>query len=384
MKTASDLKVINISYQDPEWKKFRVNGLGGSEVGVLCADNQETYKCQAQLFYEKLGLFDDGFTENKFTFWGKRHEDNVAYAWQFWDWKTKDFVANEAAGNIIRKAQKRNGYVQNKKYPWLFASIDRMIQIGSPDYTGTPLPNGGILEIKTMTGFVQKKWDTVPSPYLYQVHQYMLIHKKDYAEIAVLIDGRDFEVYPVELNRLTIEDLLETTYKWWHTRIIPAKVLAEELHHLRATGGSKEKQDRILAEIARYEPDPENTAAYKQFINTKYEREYEKTPAPEEYLDYVKNDKVARELKKLLEIHCVGTDNELRKFHEKLKVERLDLIADGVDMGYTRMYTKANQKNPTLDNRCKMEVSKHELKRIIGGMIDDVSDTWSEGRLFLT
>lgn len=384
MKPANDLRVINIAYHDPEWKKFRESGIGGSEVGILCADNQETYKCQAQLFYEKLGLFDDGFMDNKYTFWGKRHEDNVAYAWQFWDWKTKDFVANEVAGNIIRKAQKRNGYVQNTKHPWLFASIDRMIQIGSPDYTGTPLPNGGILEIKTMSGFVQKKWDTVPSPYLYQVHQYMIIHKKDYAEIAILIDGRDFEVYPVELNPLTVEDLLETSYKWWHTRIVPAKVLVEELQHLRATGGSKDKQDRILAEIARYEPGPENTTAYKQFINLKFEREYERTPAPGEYLDYVRNDKVARELKKLMEIHSLGTDNELRKFHEKLKVERLDLEEEGIDLGYTRMYTKANQKNPTLDNRCKVVVSEQELQRIIGGMIDGISDSWSEGRLFLT
>ena len=384
MKQASDLIVTNIPYGDPRWKLWRENGLGGSDVGVICANNQETYKCQAQLFYEKLGLFDDGFSDNKYTFWGKRHEANIAYAWQFWDWKTKDFVANEAAGNIIRKAQRRNGFVQNTKYPWLFSSIDRMIQIGSPDYTGTPLPNGGILEIKTMSKFVQKKWDTVPSPYLYQVHGYMITHSKDYSEIAILIDGRDFEVYPVEINTITVDDLLETSYKWWYKRVVPAKVLVEELKHLRATGGSKDKQDRILAEVARYEPGPENTDAYKQFINSKYEREYEKTPAPEDYMDYVRNDKVARELKKLMALHCLGTDNELRKFHEKMKTERLDLIEDGLDMGYTRMYTKANQKNPTLDNRCKVIVSEQELERIMGGLIDDVSDSWAEGRLFLT
>ena len=384
MKLPGDLKVFNIPYGTKEWYEFRERGMGQSDVGVVCADNQETYKCQAQLFYEKLGLFDDGFTDNKYTFWGKQHEENIAYAWQFWDWAKKDFIANEAAGNIIRKCQKRNGFVVNTKYPWLFGSIDRMIQQGSLDYMGRPLENGGILEIKTMSGFVKKKWDSVPSPYLYQVHGYMLIHKKDYAEICVLVDGRDLIVFPVEYNPLTEEDLLETTYKFWYNKIVPCKVLVEELNSLRASGASKDKQDRILAEIARYEPGPENTTAYKDFINQRYEREIERVPTPLGYMDQVRAHCVSQELKKQAEIYELGMKNILRKMHETVKSERIDLTEEGIDFGYTRMYTKANQQNPTMDNRSKVIVSETEIKRIFQQTIDEITDTWAEGGLFLT
>ena len=384
MRPQNDIKVFNIPYGTKEWYAFRENGIGGSEVGVLCADNQETYKCQAQLFYEKLGLFDDGFTDNKFTFWGKRHEENVAYAWQFWDWATKDFIANEVAGNIIRKCQRRNGYAVNTKYPWLFGSIDRMIQQGSPDYMGRPLLNGGILEAKTMSSFVKKKWDTVPSPYLYQVHEYMIIYKKDYAEICVLIDGRDYIVYPVEYNPITGEDLLETTYKFWHHRIVPCKVLVEELQHVKASGGSKDKQDRILAEISRYEPGPENTTAYKDFINQRYEREIERVPTPMGYMDKVRAHCVAQELKKQAIAYELGMNNTLRKMHETMKSERIDLTEDGIDFGYTRMYVKATQTNPTMDNRSKIIVSDTAIKRIFQQTIDEITDTWAESNLFLT
>ena len=384
MRQEGNLIVHDISQGTPEWHAFRENGIGGSEVGVLCADNKETYKCQAQLFYEKLGLFESGFTGNEKTFWGQIHESNVALVWQYWDWATNSYCENFNAGNVMRRCFRRNGYAQNVKYPWLFASLDRMIKNGSYDYSGAVLPNGGILEIKTMGKWMKQKWESVPTPHLFQVHQYMLIFGKEYAEIAVLVDGSEFMVYPVEFNEYTAEDLLDRSYKFWHKRIEPCKVLVEELKHLKANKGSKEQQEKILAEIARYEPEVENTKAYADFINQRYEKEIDSTPAPIGYIEFARVDKVARELKKKVEEFARGHGNALRKHHEELKAERIELEEDGYDLGYTRMYVKKGQKNPTLDNKCTADVSEAALNKIITNIGDNIADAWAEGSLFLT
>jgi hypothetical protein len=139
-----------------------------------------------------------------------------------------------------------------------------------------------------------------------------------------------------------------------------------------------------LAEIARYEPGPENTQAYKDFINQRYEREIERAPTPLGYMDKVRSHCVAQELKKQASAYELLMNNVLRKMHETVKSERIDLTEDGIDFGYTRMYVKANQTNPTMDNRSKVIVSETEIKRIFQQTIDEITDSWAEGRIFLT
>ena len=384
MKLVNDLRVFPIPYGTKEWYDFRMTGIGGSDIGVLAADNQETYKCQAQLFYEKLGLYNDGFTDNKYTFWGKKHEENIEYAWKFWDWKTNDFIKAEATGNIIRQCHKVNGFVVNPLYPMLYASIDRMMNHGVHDYMGTILPKGGILEFKTMSGFVKKKWETVPSPYLFQVHQYMMVHNKDYAEIVLLVDGRDFFVYPVERNEDICEDLEEKAHNFWFKKIDPCKVLVEELMLLRSKGDRLEEEEKILAEIARYEPDPENTKAYKGFVNQQYERKYEYAKGTEAYNEEVKSHLIIKQLEKIFKTHVLKAENKCRKMHESLQAERINLLEDGFDIGYTRMYVKANQKNPTFENRGNIDISETEAKKLITNLMDEVYESRAEGRIFLS
>lgn len=381
MKINSDLTTIKLTHGSPEWHAFRKTGIGGSEIGVLIPNNEHAYKCAAQLFYEKLGIMDPTFPDNKYTYWGKKLESLVAEAWQMWDWKTNDFLQEVSTGNVLRKCYKVNSIVINPDYPQLFASIDRRIQNGSTDYMGHLLPNGGILEVKTMSGYVKKQWEVPPDTYLYQVHQYMMVYRMEYAEIATLVDGRDFYCYPVELNQDICDDIQNLSYNFMHKHVNPARVLVADYLHAQETG-RVEEAERVMAEIQRYEPDPENTDAYKSFINQKYEKKYDQTYAPDEYLFEAMLHLTYKMIEKLAKSNTQGIENKLREAHEKAKVEKFVLRNEGEECGYTRMYTKSNQTNPTFDNKCNIKPKVKAIEDMFNQLKEAIYDNAAEGGLF--
>src|SRR5690242_5416401 len=110
-----------------EWLTFRKRGIGASEVGYIMG--LSPYKSNVELFYEKLAEGISQQQETAPTFMGKYMEAVIADLWQYWE-EGKDQITmqqNYNAGKKVRTMQRVNAYIQNPKYPHLFASLDRRI-----------------------------------------------------------------------------------------------------------------------------------------------------------------------------------------------------------------------------------------------------------------
>ena len=155
------------------------------------------YETAARLYHEKVGTEEPQKEDSEFMFWGREHEDKIAEIWQYWDGTDEGYLQNVKEGKVIRKCRKVNGYVTNPDYPWLFASVDRLIvkKDSLNMLTGEPLKEESPLECKTLSYWAASAWESgLPIFYLVQLHTYMIVFEVDYAEMAILTDGNKFKV----------------------------------------------------------------------------------------------------------------------------------------------------------------------------------------------
>ena len=115
--------------------------------------NLNPYETAARTYHEKIGSMEPMKDDTEFMFWGRELEDKIAEVWQYWDGTDFGYLDNMAEGKIIRRCRKVNGYVVNPDYPWLFGSLDRLInkEGGRNMFTGEPLEEESILECKTLS-----------------------------------------------------------------------------------------------------------------------------------------------------------------------------------------------------------------------------------------
>lgn len=257
-----EFKIVSIDkdadYQG--WLDFRQNGIGASEIGTLLGLNP--YKSKIELFYQKLGLIPQMQEENVVMFYGNRLEDFVANMWEFYNDSPESIIANFYSEKKIRHAKSVTGYILNSDYPEMFFSPDRLIVEKETDkivYKNKLVYKNikGILEIKTISGFASKQWDGgIPPSYIVQVMAYMIGLEQTYAEIALFEDGRKFNILPVFRNDSLVNKIL-TEVRDFSDRISAAKSDMKHVH--------------------LYEPEPDGTQAFEQFLNKKYASSQDKT-----------------------------------------------------------------------------------------------------------
>jgi putative phage-type endonuclease len=205
-----------VPYGTPEWYKYRESGIGGSDSGVVLG--QSSYTSLARLYYEKIGELEPRKVDNEATFWGRMTEPSIRDAWTMWD--GDKYIGNEP----MREYYLNEFYARNEKFPHLFGETDGMIPSGQPKLNGEILTKDGILECKTINGWFARKWDLgIPEIYITQIHTYMLIYEVDYAEIAILADGRQFNVIPFERNNYLCDKILNETYVFWSEKVLRGK-----------------------------------------------------------------------------------------------------------------------------------------------------------------
>lgn len=108
--------------------------------------------------------------------------------------------------------------VMHPDRPWMGASVDR---IGD---------HGRIVELKTASAYAADLWgedgtDDVPEQYLVQVTHQMEVLRVDEADVAVLIGGQDFRVFPLRRNADLAARIVEVEEELWErvrTRRPPA------------------------------------------------------------------------------------------------------------------------------------------------------------------
>ena len=342
--------VTKIKDRTPEWFEFRQNGLGASSAAIVCG--LSPYKpTKMQLFHEKVGTMEPDRTMSAPAFHGIYQEEYVARLWAYYDGTEEGYMEQFESGNVIRNASELVGFVQNPKYPHLYCNLDRVIEKGSRKLNEDGTLSDEIttklcpLEIKTMNSFVYKKYDGVPDMYIIQVHQQMLIMECDYAEIAILIDGRGFKVFPIERNEEIIEMITANTYDFWR-RVIQGRQALIQAEQAKEDG-DYDKYEDWMGVIQHLEPEPNDNEHYSQFISDTHDVEQEIMMGDELLLGQVKHLQTVKEMIKQLEKEKRELENKIKNEFRKESVEKIEFPANG----YMRYYQRANNNTKMLDVR---------------------------------
>ena len=314
-KSKGIIRKVVEPYTD-EWFAERLNGIGGSESGtVLGMNNYEGGSC-LELFYTKIGLKPQRKDGNKYTFFGSLLEQSVADVWEYHDGTENGYIKNYEDKNKMRECRNVNGFITNIHFPHLYVNIDRLIQKGAFSLlNGHIMEDNGILECKTMSSYVAKKWESgLPPMYIMQVVQQCMCMGLDYAEIAVLeLDNRNLSVYPIEPTAEHKEMLLTYTHNFWYNMVLPAKELVQEMN-LYTKRGEFAKAEQAKAAIEQLEPAADGSESYKQFMNERWLSEANVIKADEEMIENIKQLTIIKELAKKIEPDQTFCENKIREY----------------------------------------------------------------------
>jgi len=179
-----------------EWVSFRssMQMIGGSDVGAICGVNQ--YKDALTLFYEKIGLKENTFAGNKYTFLGSVLEESIREMWKYGN-TMEECITNYNAGQKIREAHDPQWTFMPTHMDWLASNTDGLItQDPEFDYLGT-----GVLEIKKISGMASDKYEGgIPPAYIFQLQAYMMSVYANYGYIAAFVGETDFITRPFILD----------------------------------------------------------------------------------------------------------------------------------------------------------------------------------------
>lgn len=259
-----NLEVVDVSgWSHGQWLEYRKDGIGCSETGAMLDHNE--YLEPIVLFNQKTGMVKYGTEDNNAMFMGRFMEDHVGTLWEHYDIEDGSWEATcnnlEKVGQPLRKRYKPEIYVRNPKYPWLF---------GGPDGLFWHDGDLAVLEIKTIMSMAAKKYKNgIPVSYIFQVHAYMMIFDIDYCELAMLQDGREFDVYPIERNEKICTLIEEGGAEFW------AKVLEgrDILKEMKVT--AEEDPTMVIHDKAYRTLEPpikvKNERAFNEFLGERFQ-----------------------------------------------------------------------------------------------------------------
>ena len=284
-----------VGMSDEDWLRFRKKGIGASEVGYIMG--LSPYKSNVELFYEKIAQGIGANVEIVPTFMGKYMEAIIADLWQYWEDNQIKMQENYNAGRKVRTMQRVNAYIQNPKYPHLFASLDRRINKYGKR-------GNGCLEIKTLGGWEAEKWEAgVPPSHIVQVNAQMLVTSWKFAELAIFEDGRYLNVYPFKPHKGITQAIIKQTTEFWQRVQAARKALTQKFEAEQNFNTRKVRE--LEAELQRLEPTPDASVSLANFLKEKY-----------------------REAEVLSERRGTLLEFELAKEHYQLKEQRKALDVD--------------------------------------------------------
>lgn len=247
-------------FKSHHWENFNFPCIGGSEVATVLG--LDPYKASIEVFYSKVGVKPYEDFDKEVMFWGRELEAQIAEKWQYWEGDRDTMMTNFKAKNKIRKCQRVNAYVRNKKYPWIFVSLDRRI------VPYMQKKQSGVLECKTMSGWVAKMWENgLPPQYVVQAQTQMGVCEEVYGEIAYLKDGREFDVLPFDFSDNIFNAVTARTEDFYQ------KVKAGVVHFvLWSLAVENDLKQEHLHEIDLLAPEPDGSEGYKNYLSARYQQ----------------------------------------------------------------------------------------------------------------
>lgn len=190
-----------------EWLALRNTGLGGSDAGTVLGVNK--YKQPLELYKEKRGeLVAEDISEKLPVKIGHGLED---------------FVAQLYAQETGQRVERCNTMLRHPKHNWMLGNVDRLVWEGDkrPQHKGE-IRTRKLLECKTtLSRFIDsEEWgpagtDQVPIHYLAQCQHYMAVTGAEYCDLAVLMAGPDFRIYPIKRDDDLIASMIEREGAFW-------------------------------------------------------------------------------------------------------------------------------------------------------------------------
>lgn len=354
----SKLKLHSIPTHTDEWYKFRQNGIGGSEMSTILGLNP--YDTSIRLFHEKIGSEPQKLDDNESMFWGRTHEDNIARAWSYYDGTKDGYIENAVNNKIVRKCRKVNGYVVNPDYPWLFSSVDRLMNKdgGFNMITGQPLEDEGVLEIKTAGHWAYTKWeDGIPPMYIIQVHVYMIIFELNYAEIAMLVEGNKLKVESIERDEKLADQIINLSKQFWYDRVVPAKEAFQAKEEAMMENDYQTVEDNESI-IQHCEPEPDGSEHYAQFMEDKFVEERDSIDGNFKLLKLAKEDRFLMSFKSYIDKKRIELKNQFIKVLTDHSASNIDFGRSG-NVSWSE---RKGSKSRTFSNKLKVKPDEEYLE----------------------
>ncbi len=242
-----------------EWLATRVDGIGGSDVGTILGLNP--YLSRLELFYLKCG-FVPYTEEQSLPAYTGTHMEKFIYDvfWKYWDPNyptTERMIVNAMDCRTVRKARRVNAVVKDPELPWLIINIDFLI----PGTHSGEFQGQGVLECKSALGYVIKQWESeIPPMYISQHQTYLLVLGLLWGELALLVDGRYPNIYPVQRSDAICNKIATETEIFWKLALDGKEILASKDMTL----------EQKEAELTKIEPPPDESPAYEAYMTKRY------------------------------------------------------------------------------------------------------------------
>ena len=317
-----DIIGFDIPTHSDDWFKFRTTGIpelyeggfGASEIATVCGKTSPKYgKIIPVLLNEKAGITLPERIMNEHMLSGILAEPIISDRWNYHDGTDKGYLDNYMNKKRIRECREVDMYLVNKRFPWLFASLDRSILAnqGGLMRAGQMLKEEHPLELKQLSYFAAQTWDNkIPPQYIYQINQQMMICNVEYAELAVLQDGYSFKVYPFELNGVICQEILEKSYQQWQAVLQMRELNTKKLYYI--DNNQSFKAQEVQAELDSMIPEPDASEGWKDFLNERLIVEKEEFEGTTKHFLWAVARTKAKYAMKKLESFIDLIDNKMR------------------------------------------------------------------------
>ena len=177
----------------PEWHEARAEGIGGSEVGVICGLNK--WESPLSLWAKKLGVIEDERGESEAMEWGNRLEPV-----------------------ILEKFSDEHPELTVWAQPGTFHHESRTWQIANPDALAYDAANDEWYVVEIKTARYEDEWDEstgdIPPSYRAQVVWYLQTFGFKHAYVCALFSGSKYREFEVKYDEFEASANLERVQLW--------------------------------------------------------------------------------------------------------------------------------------------------------------------------
>jgi len=190
--------------------RVRARALGSSDAGTACRLNP--HRTWYDLWLEKTG---------------RRLRAEETTEAQHFGTLLEPLLAREYTRRTGHRVRRVRRTLVHRDHPWMVAHLDRVV-----------IGERRLLEIKTTSFMMHQHWgpdgtpivdaaegadETAPAHYIAQLTHAMLVYRATRADLAVLIGGNDFRIYPMTLDRVFAEALVDRERTFWFGFVVPDK-----------------------------------------------------------------------------------------------------------------------------------------------------------------